>query len=353
MGTTERERVVLVVTNGRDYSIKEVSEWIYHYGKKENVELAILDTSKQSLQVVKGAIGIDSDILFSITDTDRSFWLSSILGVFIRQARLRINAHTDMKSNSGSSTDIASRFGNYMMAYEATARYFILNRLSSANIIGYDSSGFINKLEVLKAAVDVGLDIPETELVSTKRQLVEFVSNHGEVILKSIGCGLNFVDMDEKISYLQLSKAIGSDDFDKIPDSFNLSMLQNRVHKEFEIRVFYLSGKCYSWCLLSQSKEETAVDYRNYNWDNPMRVVGFELPEDVSLRIIKLMKKLKLRTGSLDLIYSVDGKYVFLEVNPAGQYGYNSDSSNYYLDREIARTLLFENERTAHRTFHS
>ena len=33
-----------------------------------------------------------------------------------------------------------------------------------------------------------------------------------------------------------------------------------------------------------------------------MRVVAFDLPENETRKIIKLMKKLRLRTGSLDLI---------------------------------------------------
>jgi len=51
------------------------------------------------------------------------------------------------------------------------------------------------------------------------------------------------------------------------------------------------------------------------------------------------MKAVNLNTGSLDFIKSTDGEYVFLEVNPAGQFGMTSASCNYYLHKEIANYL--------------
>ena len=65
------------------------------------------------------------------------------------------------------------------------------------------------------------------------------------------------------------------------------------------------------------------------------------------------MNRLELRTGSIDLIYTTDGQYIFLEVNPAGQYGYNSDVTNYMLDKKLAESLLFKDERKKHRVSHS
>jgi D-alanine-D-alanine ligase-like ATP-grasp enzyme len=51
------------------------------------------------------------------------------------------------------------------------------------------------------------------------------------------------------------------------------------------------------------------------------------------------MALLKLNTGSIDLIVNTTGEYIFLEVNPVGQFGMVSSPCNYYLEREIARFL--------------
>ncbi|MDM1050110.1 hypothetical protein [Sphingobacterium hotanense] len=48
------------------------------------------------------------------------------------------------------------------------------------------------------------------------------------------------------------------------------------------------------------------------------------------------MKGLGFNTGSIDLILTPDGDYVFLEINPEGQFGMVSHPCNYFLEREMA-----------------
>lgn len=349
----KQEKIVLVVTDGRDYSIKEVSEWLCYYAKQLSFKLIVFDVSKQKLEIKRGSIDASSNLIFGITDTSIEFDLSSIVGIFIRQACVKIIDHTGVTSNSGVPADISSRFSNYLMAYEANIRWLVLNCLSKTNIIGYDSGSFINKLEVLKTAAEVGLKIPSTILTNCKNDILDFRKMHKELIVKSVGLNLSFFDLDKKLQFHQLTSVINEQNIRTIPETFNLTLIQNRINKIFEIRVFYLDENCHSWALLSQSNEKTTVDYRNYDWENPMRVVPFTLPDTIEEKIIALMNELKLRTGSIDLIYSDNREYIFLEVNPAGQYGYNSDCGNNDIDKLLAESILFRNERKKHRTFHS
>ncbi|MCC7454916.1 MAG: hypothetical protein IT222_12170 [Crocinitomix sp.] len=347
------KKIVLIVTNGKDYSIKAVSEWLLFYCQKLSFQLVIFDTSKDKLRIIRGEISTKSNLKFGFSNQPIEFELKDIHAVLFRQARLEIDQHTGLSSNRGQPTNVTARIYNYLMAYELTLRWFLLNCLGELNIIGYDSGSVINKLEVLKIANKVGLKNPETMLVSKKTDLIEFLREHNELIIKTLGIGLAFYDQETNMQYTQLTNVINQRTLTDIPDEFNLSLIQKRIEKEFEIRVFYLDETCYSWALLSQTRPNSTIDYRNYDWDNPMRVVSFDLPENETRKIIKLMKKLRLRTGSLDLIYSKTGEYIFLEVNPAGQYGYNSNCSNYNLDKHIASALIEKHERKKHRIFHS
>jgi hypothetical protein len=47
-----------------------------------------------------------------------------------------------------------------------------------------------------------------------------------------------------------------------------------------------------------------------------------------------------MNCGSLDLIYSIDNEFVFLEVNPVGQFGMVSKPCNYNLEKILAKELL-------------
>lgn len=52
------------------------------------------------------------------------------------------------------------------------------------------------------------------------------------------------------------------------------------------------------------------------------------------------MKKMNLDTGSIDMIVTPELEYVFLEVNPVGQYDMVSVPCNYHLHSKIAKILI-------------
>ena len=66
----------------------------------------------------------------------------------------------------------------------------------------------------------------------------------------------------------------------------------------------------------------------------------YKLPLLVEKKLNRLMRKLKLNTGSIDLIKSIDNQYIFLEVNPSGQFGMVEDACNYNLHELVAASLI-------------
>jgi ATP-GRASP peptide maturase of grasp-with-spasm system len=117
------------------------------------------------------------------------------------------------------------------------------------------------------------------------------------------------------------------------------SFIQKEIKKKYEIRVFYLFGETYSVAIFSQQSEQTKVDFRNYDRNKPNRCVPFDLPKYLKVNIKKFMDLSDLNCGSLDFIYSTDDQFVFLEVNPIGQFQQVSIPGNYYLDKIIAEKL--------------
>ena len=127
---------------------------------------------------------------------------------------------------------------------------------------------------------------------------------------------------------------------EKIPTTF----FQEQLIKSYEVRVFYFYGKCYSMAIFSQLDSQTSVDFRHYNNKNPNRNVPYELKKELQDKIKKLMETLGLDTGSLDFVKTIDGRLVFLEVNPVGQFGMVSFPCNYYIEQIIADHLIKENK---------
>jgi D-alanine-D-alanine ligase-like ATP-grasp enzyme len=52
------------------------------------------------------------------------------------------------------------------------------------------------------------------------------------------------------------------------------------------------------------------------------------------------MDNFNLNTGSIDIIKDNNGEYIFLEVNPVGQFGMTSIPCNFYLEKKIAEYLI-------------
>jgi hypothetical protein len=124
------------------------------------------------------------------------------------------------------------------------------------------------------------------------------------------------------------------------PEVFFPSLLQERVEKVYEIRSFVLGERVWSMAIFSQGDRRTDTDFRRYNDERPNRCVPYQLPPDVQGKLLALMRAVGLDTGSADLVRDVNGRHVFLEVNPVGQFGMTSTPCNYNLEREVASYLV-------------
>lgn len=196
----------------------------------------------------------------------------------------------------------------------------------------------VNKVAALRAALRAGLDIPATFVTNSRAELQDFQRRQGRIITKAISDGTAFYLNDRR--YLIFTEAVGSEEIAALPPTFFPTLAQEFLEKEYELRVFYLAGVCYTMVIFSQRDPQTAVDFRRYNLDRPNRCAPYRLQPEMEQRIRALMEDLELTTGSLDLVKTVDGRMVFLEVNPVGQFGMVSKPCNYRIEKAIAEHLL-------------
>lgn len=186
-------------------------------------------------------------------------------------------------------------------------------------------------------AKSVGLDIPSSFIGNEKQEVQLFANSLSALITKPLKTGENVL-LDNKIYTLATEKCTDND-ISNLLDKFFPSYLQECLDKAYELRVFYLDGKCYTMAIFSQLDEQTKIDFRRYNSKKPNRCVPFILPENIAFLIDKFMKTIDLNTGSIDIVVTKDGRYVFLEVNPVGQFGMVSFPCNYYLEEKVAEYL--------------
>jgi hypothetical protein len=262
---------------------------------------------------------------------------------------------TDIQSVWYRRTDIqVCRFGSghfsqqgletYASEHMKTRTRQIQRCFHNKKCLGRFGKGNYNKIEFLETCTSLGISIPETLITRSKARLEEFRQRFPNgLITKSLAFPyeqINYNPAGEVVSYrLGYTVPVGAAEVAALPNDFDLSIFQEKLDKLFEIRTIYLDGKTHSQAIFSQSREAASLDYRQ-GYDSGMRTCNYTLPEPIEQQVHQLMKHLELNFGSLDIVVTKDKRYVFLEVNPNGQYGAVSLSINANVDYEVARFLM-------------
>lgn len=203
-----------------------------------------------------------------------------------------------------------------------------------------------NKFLQLQIAQKVGLLIPFSTITNNNKYINEFLNDKKSYITKSATEVI-------QIEYEKYKKNISTHriKLDNIKEPFFFpSYVQEEIIKEYEIRVFYFFSKLYAIAIFSQKNKKTQLDFRNYDFDKPNRRCKYILSKEIERKIISLMNKLNMNSGSIDLIKGIDNKYYFLEVNPVGQFGFVSKFGNYNLEKIISHKLIRIDEKQKSKT---
>lgn len=197
----------------------------------------------------------------------------------------------------------------------------------------------LNRLFMLDLAKEIGLQVPDYAIITNYNQLEKLENISDKFVSKAISNGI--YDFGEHDAYYSYTEARNKADFINKDIKLFPSLVMNQIEKSFEVRSFYLNGKFYSMAIFSQRNEQTSVDFRKYCSELPNKNEPFKLPDMVEKKLDKLYKEMDLNSGSADFIVDTNGNYVFLEINPVGQFQMTSLPCNYNLEQKIADYLAY------------
>lgn len=305
------ERPVIIITENCDPSANKVMEWLHFY--KKSVIRKNNDTD-----------AVNFSIIISNTYTSSNF--KNII-IWNRRGYMPI-LPVELKSNL---------WFNYLKNEQLPVLYSIEN-LNANTIIGsYKQEVGNNKILNLEIAKKCGFKIPNTIVTNNKDDLLNFIKKDKKYITKSLYHPPNLET--EKFLYYG-SGTIELDIERNFSNNFAQSLVQEYIEKSVEIRVFFIENFFFSMAIFSQNDDKTKIDFRNYNTEMPNRYVPFLLPINILEKTKKFIKIGQHNTGSIDLILTPEGDFVFLEINPMGQYDWVSQYCNYYIDKKIAEILI-------------
>ncbi|MDE5436977.1 hypothetical protein KRE40_10085 [Elizabethkingia meningoseptica] len=233
-----------------------------------------------------------------------------------------------------------SKSFNSFHSYEASAfRQFFFAELKKYKHIKWLTSPFFsteNKLLQMKIAQECGLLIPESYVLTSKKDLIKIIRLHSgkDLITKPFE---NCRHLKVNREFIHMRTTIVNRYIDNIPDFFPPALIQKRVEKKYELRIFYLTNKFFTTRIVDENRDE--VDHRVNALHFNCRYEVYSLPESIEIPLQKLLQHLDLNCASIDMIIDNNDNYIFLEVNATGQFTYHSVFNNTYLDKEVALSL--------------
>jgi len=173
-----------------------------------------------------------------------------------------------------------------------------------------------NKLRQLRIAASIGFKTPRTIVTNNPKDAAAFCAEVSEVITKAIHRGA--IQRGSQVSIMRTSVVNTSHLTELQRVRHCPSLLQEYVPKAYELRITVVGTLVFACRIDSQDSPETRVDWRNYAVQIPYSAT--DLPDTVKLRCVALVNHLGLHFGAIDMVVTPDGDYVFLEINPAGQW---------------------------------
>ncbi len=331
----------IIVSATGDYTTKIIADWIKYYGG--NVRIVNTDLEKVDIRSIKLNNNKNETVLSLSNEVILSNEVKKV--VFFRRGLIRLLNSTNSFHSPSSFFDTESNVKYFFTTYEMSKREIVDNFFSENIKYGKDNGSRTNKIINLKAAQINGLNIPDTLVTISKKELIDWAKSKVKIITKALDTGMFFGNKTTKKMYHQLTKSISLNAIATFKNTFPLTLFQEKIEKILELRVFYLNKVCWSSAIISQSQENTLDDCRNYDPEQMNRVVPYKLPKNLQAKIIKFMVYIGMETGSLDIILSKDNKYYFLEVNPGGQFSSISNKCNFYLEKEIAKNMIYYGEK--------
>jgi glutathione synthase/RimK-type ligase-like ATP-grasp enzyme len=189
-----------------------------------------------------------------------------------------------------------------------------------------------NKTRQLRLAHELGLSIPPTLITADAAAARRFFHVHGgRVIAKLQGTLTQSMRGGGGLP----TRLLQSTDLDALDGLRSCPMMfQRYVDKAYELRIAWVDGQALVGAL---DGRKCGVDWRyesTASWEPHL------LPAAIHDRLARLMARLGLRQGAIDMIVEPSGDYVFLEVNPHGEWGMLERDLGLPIGEAIASALI-------------
>lgn len=220
------------------------------------------------------------------------------------------------------SGEVPSRFRGYLANETAAAAGGILRTYSGlwVNHPDFNSRAEFKPFQ-LATAKEIGWKVPRSLISGRPVEVQRFIAECLEApIIKAVDHG--FVEASDGETFSAYARQITAEDL-SAPDAVIQCpvFLQERVPRFREHRVTVVGDDVFSTVIAPRDKTARAIDWRALD-DDALDYSPADMPDDIGDRCRRTVRALGLHFGALDVIETPDGEFVFLEINPNGQWAW-------------------------------
>lgn len=298
--------MILIVTNKTDYTADYV---IVELGKR-NIKFVRLNTEDFPTNVGLTITINSGDVGGFLTIHDRTVDITTIRSVWYRRP---------MPSEPAANvTDIAAR--EFIVAESNATLQGFWRLLPCFWVSNPDKlRAAESKIYQLKVASTIGLIVPQTLATNEPFAAETFYRDVAPIIYKPQRGGRVVRGETVSLIYTNLIDQQHATQFDKV--RLAPVLLQPYIPKQYEVRVTVVGRQVYAVALHSQEVREAQHDWRRVD-ARDIRHIPHQLPQHIEMQCIALVQELGLAFGAIDFIVTPIGEYVFLEINPNGQWAW-------------------------------
>ena len=319
---------ILIVTHSNDNdSVARVAETISRGG----IQPIRFDTDRYPTDVRLSAYyGTSGDERLTLTNEQGKFDLREVTAIWHRRLSFgaQLPAGLDQQLRHASIGE---------------ARAAALGMLASLKAFRMDHVRHIrhaeNKQLQLQVARELGLDIPRTITTNDAAAVRTFAEScDGGMITKMLSSFAVYEEGRELVVFTNVVKPQDLEDLSGL--SLCPATFQEAVPKSLEIRATVVGQRVMSAAIDSQVSARAVHDWRR----DGVRMIEewrpYQLPAGVEQKLLRLMEYFSLNYGAIDIILTPDGRHVFLELNPSGEFFWLERSPGLPISDAIADVLL-------------
>lgn len=184
----------------------------------------------------------------------------------------------------------------------------------------------------LRTAATCGLEVPDTLITSDPAEARAFAAR--PTVIKPLGMIMLIDGEDTSIGHTHL---LTDDDLTDLSGiELGPHLLQRWIDKKHEVRLTAVGDELFA-AQIHAGTEETRIDWRRDS--SALSYAVTDVPDEVRAGVLRYLKAFGLRFAAFDFVVRPDHRWVFLEANTAGQYGWIEHETGAPISRALADEL--------------